>query len=164
MHHGGGKDAGDGVGKPGQAVAAGDQDVAQATVAQLRENRVPELRAFGLGDPAAQGVLATVHVHADDQVRGLDRHRALVADPDPDPVDVDDRVNLIDRTIAPDLDFIGHDIGDIRDHFAGRFHAVHLEQVSFDVAGGHPACITRQHKVFDLADTPGVFRHDPWLE
>jgi hypothetical protein len=64
---------------------------------------VPELRALGLGDPAAQGVLAAVDVDADDQVRDLDRDRALVADLDADAVDVDDRVDLVDRAVAPDL-------------------------------------------------------------
>src|SRR4051794_38956442 len=164
LHDGFGKDAGDGVGEPGEAVAAGDQDVAQAAVAQLGEHGVPELRALGLGDPAAQGVLTAVDVDADDQVGGLDRHCALVSDLDPDPVDVDDRVHLVDRTVAPDLDFVGHHIGNVRHHFPGRCHAVHLEQVRFDVAGGHSAGVAGQHELVDLSDSPGAFRHDPRLE
>lgn len=62
--------------------------------AQLGEHAVPELGALGPGDPHAQGVLAALDVDADDQVRDLDRDRALVSDLDPDAVDVDDRVDV----------------------------------------------------------------------
>src|SRR3954452_18674837 len=42
---------------------------------------------------------------------------------------VDDRVDLVDRPVAPQLDLIGDDIGDVRDHFPGGVHPVDLEQV-----------------------------------
>src|SRR3954447_17983651 len=169
MHHTGlyhclGKDRGDGVGQPGEAVAAGDQDVAQAAVAQLGEHRVPELRALGLGDPAAQGVRAAVDVDADDQVRDLDRDRALVPDLDADTVDVDDRVDLVDRPVPPDLDFVGDHLRDVRDQFPGCFYSVHLEQVRLDVAGRHSPRITGQDELVDLADSAPAFRHDLRLE
>jgi hypothetical protein len=72
-------------GRAVSTVAAGDQDVAQAAVAQLGEHRVPELRALGLGDPAAQRVLVALDVDTDDQVRDLDRDRALVPGFDAEP-------------------------------------------------------------------------------
>jgi hypothetical protein len=97
-------------------------------------------------------------------VRALDRDRALVPDLDPDPVNVDDRVHLVDRTITPDLDFIGHHIGDVRHQFPGCGHTVHLEQMCLDIAGRHPAGITGEYEFVDLPDPPRPFRHDLRLE
>jgi hypothetical protein len=80
--------------KPGQAIAAADENVAQPSVAQLGQYRQPELGPLGLGDPAPQGMLAALHIDPDDQVRDLDRHCALVPNLDPDPVDIDNGVHL----------------------------------------------------------------------
>jgi hypothetical protein len=95
LHHRLREHRGDRVRQAGEAVTAGDQDVAQPAIAQLREDRVPELRTLGLGDPAAERVLAALDVDPDDQVRALDRDRALVPDLDADTVDIDDRINLL---------------------------------------------------------------------
>jgi hypothetical protein len=133
-------------------------------VTQLGQHRVPELRALALGDPAAQRVLAALHVHPDDQVGALDRDRGLVPDLDADPVDVDDRVDLVDRPVAPDLDLVGDDLGDVRDQFPRRGHAIDFLEMGFDVAGRHAPGIAGQHQLVDLADPAGAFGHDLWLE
>ena len=151
-------------GNPDRGVTAQDEKVTQATIAQLGQHREPELRPLGLGDPHAQSMLATLHVHPDDQVRDLDRHHASVPDLDPQPVDVDDRVHLVDRPVTPDLDLIGHHIGDLRDQLPGRSHALHLKQMRLDVAGRHPAGVERQDQLVDLPEPPRPFRHDPRLE
>jgi hypothetical protein len=47
-----------------------------------------------------QRVLAPVDIDPDDQVRDLD-DRALVANSDTNPVDIENRIDLIDRPIPP---------------------------------------------------------------
>ena len=121
----------------------------EPAVTQRGEHRVPELRALGLGDPHPEGVLAALDVDADDQVRDLHRDRALVPDLDADPVDVDDRVHLVDRPVLPQGDLIGHHLGDIRDQLPGRFHAIDFEQMCLDVARRQAAGVERQDHLVD---------------
>ena len=46
----------------------------------------------------------------------------LSFDLNPDAVDVDDRIDLIQRAVAPDLDFVGYHLGDPGDQLAPRLH------------------------------------------
>jgi hypothetical protein len=48
-------------------------------------------------------------------VAGLDPDRAAVADPQPNSVDVEDRVNLIQRPGAPFFDYVVDGVGDVGD-------------------------------------------------
>jgi hypothetical protein len=102
-------------------------------------------------------MLAALDVDPDDQVHDLDRDRALVPDLDPQPVDVDDRVDLVDRPVSPDLDFVGDHVGDIRNQLPRRCHPVHLGEMSLDVTGRQPARIQRQNHLVDLPEPPRPF-------
>ena len=101
LHYGLGEDRADRVRQAGETVAAGDQDVANAAVAQVREYLLPELRPFSVLDPAAQGMLAAVYVDPDGQVSDLGGDHAVVLDPDPDPVHVEDGVHLVQGPRLP---------------------------------------------------------------
>ena len=92
LHDRVGVDRADRVGQPGQPVAAHDENVLDAAIAQVGEDLGPKLGALGILDPAGQGVFSAVGVHADAQVRDLGGDHPGVADPDADAVDVDDRV------------------------------------------------------------------------
>ena len=85
---GGGREGGmDGVLEPGQPVAAGDDDVGDAAVAQVGHHIGPEPGALtggrglqrGLGQPDAQHMLLAVGVNAGRQVGGLALHDVVVA-------------------------------------------------------------------------------------
>ena len=76
-----GPDRGDRLGQPAQSIAAHDQNVSHAAVAQLSHHLGPKSGAFGLLDPHAQHSFAALHVDPDDQMTGLDPDRAAVTDP-----------------------------------------------------------------------------------
>src|SRR5207245_8864529 len=95
LDDGGGEGGADGVFEPGQAVAAGDEDVADAAVAQVGGDAGPEPAAFpgggglqrGSGQPDPQHMLFPVAVDADGQVGGLGLHDVVVSDLDHDRVE-----------------------------------------------------------------------------
>lgn len=101
----------DRIGQPGQAVTAADQDVPQPPVPQIGQHFGPELGALVGLDPDPQSMLAAIDVDTDDQMRRPLRDDAVVADLEPDPVDIHDRIHRIDRAGLPRLDLIFHHIG-----------------------------------------------------
>src|SRR6476469_6505421 len=107
------EDRPDRIGQSGQAVAAGDENVCHTTVPQISEDLRPELRTLGVLDPAAQGVFAALHVHPNGQVSDLGGDHPGVLDPDPDAVDIDDRIHLVERSGLPGLDLVDNDVRDI---------------------------------------------------
>ena len=96
--HGGLRPGGlDRLGEAGQPVAADDQHVADAAVAQLGADPGPELRALGGLDPDPEHVLDPVQVDPDGDVRGLVADLVPVPDLDHQGVQVEDRVELLQR-------------------------------------------------------------------
>src|SRR5215210_5261367 len=61
----------DGFRKALESVHAGDEDVRDPAVLQLRHDLQPELRAFSLRHPEAEHFLDAGEVDADDEINGL---------------------------------------------------------------------------------------------
>jgi hypothetical protein len=70
----------DRLGKSGQPVDAGDQDVGDAAVVQVVEHSQPEPRALGLLPPDPQDLALALDGHADRQVARARANRAVLAD------------------------------------------------------------------------------------
>ncbi len=106
----------DSVGETLEPVTAHDQDVAYATVLQLRQDGEPELGAFTfrVTNPDAQDVFTALEINANSQIR-----RPVSDDPvtdlDHQSVDIDDRVHLVERPVPPLLELVEHRVGDFRD-------------------------------------------------
>ena len=163
----------DGVLEPVQAVAAGDQDVADAAVAQVGGHAGPEPGPFPggrgiqrrFGQPDAQHVLFPVGVDAGREVGGLALHDVVVADLDHDRVQEDDGVNRIERPALPGPDLLQHGIGDAGDGLVRELGAIHLLKVMQDVADAHPVRIKADDHVVQAAgNPPGPLGHQPRLE
>jgi hypothetical protein len=137
-HHGVGENRTHRVGQARQAVAARDKDILDTTIAQVRQDFLPELRPLGVLYPAAQGMLAAVHVDTNGQVGRLGGDHPVVLDPNPDTAHIKDRVHLIKRPGLPRLDLIDHHIGDIRDQLPRRVHPIHFTQMRLDITRRHP--------------------------
>jgi hypothetical protein len=144
----------------GQPVAAHEQRVAAAAIAQLGEHPVPELGALGLLDPDAQDLLDAVDVDPDHHVSGLVGHDAAVADLEADGVDIQDRIHRVDRSGLPGRDLLGHHVSHPRNRGRRDTGAVDLAQMLGDVASRHAAGIQRQDHVLDLAQAAFAFGHD----
>jgi len=106
----------DRVGQAFEAVAAHQQHVLHAAVADLGEDRQPELGALAaVAQPHAQHVLAALDVDADAQVGGPIDHRAAGADLHDQGVDVEDRVHRVERPRLPLVELLDDAVGDLGD-------------------------------------------------
>jgi len=92
-----GEHSGDRVGEPGQAIDAGDQDVIDVAALQVIQDGQPEFRALGLLPPDSQGFAVAFDGHADGEIAGAGADRAVFADLDVHGVEVDDRVDALQR-------------------------------------------------------------------
>jgi hypothetical protein len=154
----------DGLREACQPVAADDEHVAHAPVAQLGADPGPELGALGGLHPDAQHVLDPVQVDPDRDVSGLVADLVAVADPDHDRVHVDDRVDLVQGPVLPGLDLFEHRVGDVRDRLVRQFGPDRASQVVLDVPDRHPARRQRDDDVVQAAQPAGAFRDQTRLE
>jgi hypothetical protein len=66
-----------GLRKSLQAIDAGNEDILNASIFQLRDHLQPELRAFRLGNPQAKHFLLSGQVESNRQIDGLDAYAAI---------------------------------------------------------------------------------------
>ena len=122
----------------GQPVAAGDQHVADAAVGELGAHPGPELRPLAGLHPDAQHVLHPVGVDPDRDVGGLVADLVAVADLHHQRVEVDDRIDRLQRPRLPRLHLRGDRLGDVGDRLVGQLGAERGQQMMLDVADRHP--------------------------
>ena len=82
---------------------ADEQDVGDAAGLQIGEDVQPELRAFGLLEPQAEHVTLAVEGDAQRHVARLVSHRMPVADLHDQRVQIDNRVDALQRPVLPRL-------------------------------------------------------------
>ena len=170
MHHAGphgGRGPGrlDRVGQAFEAVAAHDQHVFDASVAQLSEHPQPVLGALAVAvaDPDAQHMLAAVEIDAHSEIGGPVGDVA-VADLDVQRVDEDDRIDSIEGPAAPRLELVEHPVGDTADQVTGHLHAVDLAQMGRHVAHGHAPGVQGDDLVVEPFQARRALGHDPRLK
>ena len=105
----------DRLGESGQPIAADDEHVTHPAVAQLGAHSGPELGALAGLHPDAQHVLDALKVDTHGDVRGPVTDLVTVADFHHERVEVDDRVDLLQRAGLPGLYLFEHRIGDLGD-------------------------------------------------
>ena len=150
---------GDRFGEPGQPVTADDQNVLDAAVGQLSAHRRPELGALGGLDPDPQDVLDPVHVDPDRDMRGPVRHMRAVADLHDQRVEVDHRVERLQRPVLPCQDFLGDRLGDVADRLVGQVSAQRGREMVLDVSHRHPAGVQRDDHVLQPTQPAGALGH-----
>jgi hypothetical protein len=109
-------------------------------------------------------VLDPVQVDSHGQVRGPVADLVPVPDFDHQGVQVEDRVELLQRPGLPGLDLLQHGVGDRRDGVVGQLHAQRAGQMVGDVAHGHPARVQRHDHLVQAAGAAGTLRDQPGLE
>src|SRR3954462_986518 len=145
----------DRLGEALQAVDAADQDVLDAAAAQVVEDGQPELGALGLLPPDPEDLRRAVAGHAEREVAGAALDRAVLPDLHEHGVEVDDRIDAVQRPGAPRGDVLQDGVGDAADRVAPDVDAVELGQVGADVADGHAAGVEAQDLVVQ-ARQPGL--------
>ena len=150
-----GKTASIRLGESGEAVDAGDQDVLDAALAQVVEDREPELRALRVLPPDAERLAVAVDGNADGEIAGARADRAVLGDLHVQRVEVDDRVDALQRPRAPRGDVLQHGVGDAADRVAADLDAVEALQVRGDVAHRHAAGVEVEHALVQARE-PGL--------
>lgn len=69
-------------------------------------------------------------------------------------VEIDDRIDLIERAALPGDDVVHHGIGDAADEVGRDLDSVQLVQVVLNVADAHAAGVERQDAVIEARQTP----------
>src|SRR5918994_1284325 len=154
----------DRLGEPGQPVAAGDQHVGDAAVAELGEHPGPELGALGGLDPDPEHMLDPVAVDADGDVGGLVADLVVVADLHHQRVQIQDRVDRLQRPGLPGLHLLRDRVGDVGDRLVAELGAQGAFQMGLDVADRHPTRIEADDHVRQPADPALTLRHQPRVE
>ena len=108
LHPGLGVDGFDRFGEAGQPVDAADEHVPDAAGLQIGQDLQPELGALGALEPHAEHVAVAVEVDPDRQIAGEVSDRLPVADLDHERVQVEDRVDLLQRPGLPGLGVLQH--------------------------------------------------------
>ena len=129
-----------------ETVAAHDEGVLDAPVAELGQQAHPELGALPAGGshPQTQHVAFAVQVDAHGHVDGPVGDLA-VADLHHDGVDQQHRVDAVQGPVLPRQQVLDDGVGDPADGVPGDLGAVDLGQMRLDVAGGHALGVQRDH-------------------
>ena len=151
LHPGLGEDGLDRLGEPAQSVDAGDQDIVRAAALEVVQHGQPELRALGLLPPDPQDLAVAVAGHPHREVAGAGPDGAVLADLHEHRVEVDDRVDALQRPRAPCRDVLQDGVGDPADGVAADLGGVELGQVRRDVTHRHAAGVEGE----DLVVQPG---------
>ena len=133
LHRGLGEDRLDRLGEPGQPVDAADQNVPYAAGLQIGEDLHPELGALRLLEPHAEHVALTVERDAEREVQRAALDRAALADLQHHAIEEHDRVDVLQRPLAPVAHVVHDRVGDAADQIEADLHAVDLLQVRADV-------------------------------
>ena len=101
LHGGLGEDRLDRLREALQAVHAADQDVPDAALLELGQHLHPELGALGFLKPHPEHVAVAVDGDPQREVAGAALHPAALADLEHQRVEEDDRVDVLQRPLAP---------------------------------------------------------------
>src|SRR3954452_16127897 len=150
----------DRVGEAGQAVDAADQHVLQPALAKLGQHRQSELGALAALKPHPQHVALAVAGDADRQVAREVPDRLTVADLDHQRVEVDDRIDRVQKPRLPALGVLQHRGGDAADGVAPDAGPVELADIGLDLARRHAARVEGEDLLVDSGQAPLAVGHD----
>ena len=123
-------------------------------VLDLGHHPQPELGALGLLDPQAQNLFVALNGEAQRQIDRLVADHPLVADFDPERVENDDRINLVQGPVLPVPNLVHDFIGDPRNQIRRHADAIQLLQVTPDFAHRHAARVHRYDLVIETLEAP----------
>jgi hypothetical protein len=102
------------LGKTLEAIHAGDEEVFHDTVLQFSDNLEPELGSLSFCRPHAENFLDPFHGDGNGKVDGLVDYLAVMQHLDPNSIEVDNRVDFIERSALPEFDFFRYCFGNLR--------------------------------------------------
>lgn len=131
----------------------------------MRPGAQPELGALAaVPQPDAQHMLAALDVDADAQVGSPVDHGALRADLDHQGVDVEDRVDRVERPGLRLVELLDDPVGDLGDQRRGHLHPIHAAQLPADVPSGETSGVEVHDVLVEPLEPAGVLRDELRLE
>jgi hypothetical protein len=131
---------------------------------ELGQDLQPELRALGPLEPDPEHVALPVGVDADRYVARVVSHGLPVADLHDQRVEVDDRVDRVQRPLLPSLGVLEDRVGDLRDQIRRHVGAVDLLQIPLDLADRQPTAVQGDHLLVEPDPPRLALAHDLRLE
>jgi NAD(P)-dependent dehydrogenase (short-subunit alcohol dehydrogenase family) len=128
------------------------------------EDLEPELGTLGLFDPQSQHFLAAIGPDAQGEVDRLVPHRSFVANLQPQRIEIDDGIHRFQRPLLPLLDFRQHFVGDGGDQVGRDGQPIQLQQMTPDLAHGHPARVHADEVIVEARQPPLILGHQLRLE
>ena len=104
-------------------------------------------------------MLDPLEVDTDGDVGRLVTHVAAVTDLDHDGVEVDHRIQRLQRTLLPGEDLLSDGVDDLRDRLMGQLGADRRGEVMADVTDRHAAGVERHDDRVEPVETAGPLRH-----
>lgn len=144
----------------GQAIDAGDEDVADTAVLQVGQHPLPKPRAFRIAGPQTQAVLFALQRHAEDRIHRRVLYPAVTPYFQMNGVEEHEHVLRIKRSVLPFLHAGQHTIGDLRNHRRRNRWIVQLRELLADVAGRHAHRVEGQHLIFPACEDAAMRRDD----
>lgn len=123
----------DRFGEPGQPVATHDEHVLDPAIGQIRAHRRPERRSLVGLDPDPQDMLDPVHIDAYGDMSGLVAGVAAVFDLHDHRVEIDHRIERLQRAALPGEHLIGDLIDDLGDRLVRDLGADRRSEMKLDV-------------------------------
>jgi hypothetical protein len=123
-----------------------------------------ELRALGFADPQAEQVLLAFEVDAERHINGLVLHRPARAPLQMDRVQVQDRVDRIERPALPGAHVVQHCVGHVRDQRRRHLDLIQIHEVPLDLARRQPARVKRDHLVVEARQAALALLHQLRIE
>ncbi len=133
----------DGFRKAFQPVHTSNEDVLYAAILQLAEHLQPEFGTFVLSNPHPQELLVTIQGDGQRQVDRFIVNVPVVAHLKPDRIQVQDRIDRLQRPRLPALDLIQDGIGHVGDQTGRELDPVQRLQLGLNVACTQAACLQR---------------------
>ena len=108
--------------------------------------------------------MIALEVDADSDVRRLVAHMGAVADLHHDRVEVDDRIERLERPTLPCQDLVEDFVGDLADRLVRQLGPDRRREMVLDVANRHAAGVEADDHLVEPAETPSALRHQPRRE
>ena len=138
--------------------------MSRTAVVQLRQHLQPELGALVGCRPQPQHLFVPIHADADGHMHGADLPPPLGPHLHHQRVEIDDRIDRVERARLPRLDLLEHRLGHVGDQRWRHLHLVHFFQVALNLAGRHAARIQGQNLVVEPMPARLPLRHQLRLE
>ena len=136
----------------GQPVSADDQDIFDPTVLKAIQDGQPVLGALVIADLDRQDIFLSFAADPEDDVSCHLPDDPVVPDGVVDRVDIEDRIDVVKRSVLPVFNLRQNLIRHIGDEAFRGFKAIDIHERVGNLPGGHPLGVHGDNLLVDVGD------------